>query len=68
MGADVTIHRVNKNVDINTRNMHRCYTWVSDNVDACDEDYYTIKIIGNNTGVKGEIILPKATTNLIVFG
>jgi hypothetical protein len=48
--------------------MHRCYTWVSDNVDACDEDYYTIKIIGNNTGVKGEIILPRATTNLIVFG
>lgn len=68
MGADVIIHRVNKNVDINTQNMHRCYTWVSDNVDAYGEDYYRIKIVGNNTGVEGKIILPRATTNLIVFG
>jgi hypothetical protein len=66
MGADVTIHRINKNVDINTQNMHRCYTWVSDNVDMCDEDYYIIKITGNTKN--GEIILPRATTNLIVIG
>lgn len=67
MGADVTIHRINKSVDINTRNTHLCYNWVSDNVDVRDEDYYTIKIVGK-TGINGEIILPRATTNLIVFG
>jgi hypothetical protein len=66
MGADVIIHRIDKSVDINTQNIHRCYNWVSDNVDMCDEDYYIIKITGNTKN--GEIILPRATTNLIVIG
>ena len=67
MVTDVTIHRINKSVEINTRYLHQHYDWVSDNVNVCDENYYTIKIKGKS-GAKGEIILPRATTNLIVFG
>lgn len=67
MVTDVIINRNSGSVEINSRNSHLYYDWVSDNVNVCDENYYTIKIKGKS-GTKGEIILPRATTNLIVFG
>ena len=67
MGADVIVHRVNKDVDINTRNIHRNYNLISDNIDDATADYYIFNIKGKS-GAEGKIILPRNTTNLIVFG
>ena len=67
MGADVIVHRVNKNVDINTSETHRNYDLLSDNVDDANTDYYIFNIKGKS-GTEGRVILPRATTNLTIFG
>ena len=45
----------------------RDYNLVDDNINESPTDFYVISI-RTDSGRKGEIILPKATTNVVVIG
>lgn len=50
-----------------SEHMNRDYNLVDDNINESPTDFYVISI-RTNSSRKGEIILPKATTNVIVIG
>ena len=67
MTTDIFIHRIEKYVHIMSKHMDRHYELVDDNTENSPTDFYVISI-KTSKGITGEIILPKATTNVIVIG
>lgn len=67
MTTDIFIHRIEKYVHIMSQHMNRDYELVDDNIENSPTDFYVISI-KSPKGNNGEIILPKATTNVIVIG
>ena len=65
--TDIFIHRIEKYIHIMSNHMDRNYDLIDDNICDSPSDFYVISI-RSPKGNKGEIILPKSTTNVIVIG